>query len=334
MATHDPYTASAALVMAYGGPESIDEVGPFMRELMGRDPSAEVVQRVQRRYLAIGGRSPLPGIAREFAGGLMSVLAGIGVEIPVGVGFRYTDPRLGSTLAQMHADGIRRVAAVSLSPFESKTTTVAYRTMIDDAVERLEGMEVIDVPIFSLMPEFVGVHAGQLAVALSELPDDVADDVLVVFTAHSLPCEDLQSPDDPYVNGVRRVSSAIAFQLGLPEGADIVDSHKLPRIASYGSFEGDRAWIFAYQSKGQRPCAWLGPELDDVIDAAAEGGYKAIVACPVGFATEHMETLWDLDVAAAERALAKGLFFARSMAPNSHPLLLSAVASAVKSSLD
>jgi len=113
---------------------------------------------------------------------------------------------------------------------------------------------------------------------------------------------------------------------GLAQGQDISDDERLPGIESVGGLGGAVPWVFAYQSKGARPGAWLGPDLDDVIDAASSAGYDSIVVCPVGFATDHMETMYDLDIVAEERARARGLGFVRSAVPNDDPLLIAAFA--------
>lgn len=324
----------AVLVLAYGGPETLDEIPGFMCSLTGREPSDETCTRVRRRYLAIGGASPLPQIARSFAAGLEDVLAEEGLEIPVLAGFRYSSPSIADVMAQLYDLGVCRLVTVSLTPFESRITTEAYRAAVADAAATLEGLEVVETPLFSSMREYVDTHTGSLAVALNDLDTRSALNPLIVFTAHSLPLADLTGPDDPYVAGVRRVAQAIAGLIGLPPGDTIPDeANRLPGIEAFGSLEGERGWLVAYQSKGMRPGEWLGPELTDVIRVAAHSGYSAVVVSPVGFATEHMETLYDLDIEAAGHALDEGIEFARSETPNTAPTLMKAVAAAVRIAL-
>ncbi len=322
--------ADAVLVLAYGGPTNIDEVEPFMCELMGTRPSEEVCERVRRRYLAIGGGSPLPAIVSEFAAALESSMVTTGAPIPVDVGFRYTAPRIADTLASMYENGVRRVVTVALSPFESKTTTQAYRSAVDAAVDDLPGMEIVEAPLLNEIPAFVEMHAGLLSVALTDLPEAVSGKALIVFSAHSLPVEDLQLPADPYVQGLHAACDRVAARIGLEPGAHCT---VLPDIDAYGSPSGVRRWLLAYQSKGQRGGEWLGPALEDVIDAAAAQGYTAVAVCPIGFATEHMETLYDLDIVAADRALGHDIEFVRSATPNTHQTLVLAVGDAVRSVL-
>ena len=130
-------------------------------------------------------------------------------------------------------------------------------------------------------------------------------------------------------SGLRSVASDIASRLGFEAGDDFSASRRLPGIASFGAPDADRAWMLAYQSKGQRPGEWLGPDIAEVMDRAATQGFSAVVVCPIGFATEHMETRYDLDVVEARRAEDLGIRFARGQAPNDHPLLVEAAASAV-----
>ncbi|MDZ4178591.1 MAG: ferrochelatase [Coriobacteriia bacterium] len=321
-------SADAVLVMAYGGPGDLDEVEPFMCELMGARPSDEVCARVKRRYLAIGGSSPLPQIARDFAAAIESSMVTAGAPLPVEVGFKYTSPRIADALTMMYQHGVRRVVTFSLSPFESKTTTEAYRAAVEEAAAHMPGLEVVEAPLMSRIPAFLDAHAGFLSVALTDLPEEASAKVLVVFSAHSLPVADLQSPIDPYVEGLQLASQYVASKIGLDTGQF---GPVLTGVSGYGSAQGERPWILAYQSKGQRGGEWLEPSLDDVIDAAVSEGYSAVAVCPIGFATEHMETLYDLDVVAAGRALDADMEFVRSAAPNAHETVVLAVGDAIRS---
>jgi ferrochelatase len=316
--------------MAYGGPVSLDAVHPFMCELMGREPSDEVLERVRRRYLVIGGASPLPQIVQLIATELQSKIAEFAA---VGVAYRYCSPTIAETLHAMYAEGFRRVVTVSLSPFESKTTTVAYAEAVREAVADLPDMEIVEAPPLNTLSDYALVHAGSLSVAIQDLDEAVTGRILIVFTAHSLPLDDLES-DERYVSRVRAVSTYIAERIGLGPGEDFCDDTRLPGIATYGNLEGERGWVLGFQSKGQRPGEWLGPDLTHVIDAAKEAGYSAVVVSPVGFATEHMETLYDLDVEAAGHALDIGLEWSRAAAPNDEGVFIDAIAAMLKPLID
>lgn len=309
--------------MGFGGPDCLDAVGPFMCNLMGREPSEELVARVRRRYLTIGGSSPLTEIAHTMASRLEEILAEEGTPAPVRVGMRYWDPYISDALRQLAEEGCDRVVALSLSPFESKVAHGAYREAIEEALADLEGMEVVEAPLIGMLDEFPEYFAGATASVLGDLEPD--EGAVIAFTAHSLPESDLVD-GDPYMKGLRHMASRVAARLCLAPGEEDAGDPMFATFRTFGSARRPRAWYLAYQSKGQKPGAWLGPDIDDLIDAAAEAGVPALVVCPIGFATDHMETLYDLDVVAAGRALDAGLEFARVPVPNDDENLLRAMA--------
>ncbi len=319
--------STAVLVMAYGGPDCLDAVGPFMCDLTGREPGPEMLERIQARYAAIGGKSPLPEIADGFAAALESRLAEDGFAVPVVTGFRYAPPKIGDVLALLYESGVRTVVGVSLSPFESKSTSTAYEGAVEEALAGLPGMRVVHTPALGGLAAFAQLHLSALDAALYRVGSPQSR-TLVAFTAHSLPVADLETPE-LYASGLHRVAGEIARGLGMEPGADFSASERLPGIATFGAPDSHRPWVLAYQSKGQRPGEWLGPDIADVMNAAVTSGFEAIAVSPIGFATEHMETRYDLDVVEAARAAELGVEFVRSAAPNSAPELIAAVSSAV-----
>jgi protoporphyrin/coproporphyrin ferrochelatase len=317
---------TGVLLLGFGGPDSIEAVGPFMCNLMDREPSDELVERVCRRYLTIGGSSPLVGIARDIATGLESRLSDAARDVPVRVGMRYWEPYIDEALNELADLGCDRVVTVSLSPFESQVTSGAYREAVEEAVAGIGGIEIVEAPLLSEMPEYVDYFAGATAAALEDLKPN--EGAVVVFTAHSLPESDLIE-DDPYVAGLERVASAVAVKLGMAEGEHCSAGSVLPGVEAFGSASPPRAWFLVFQSQGERPCAWLGPDLATVIDAASASEVSAVVVCPIGFMTDHMETLYDLDVVAAGRAFDAGLEWQRALVPNDYPSVLDGLASLV-----
>lgn len=312
---------TGVLLMGFGGPDSLEAVGPFMCNLMGREPSAELVERVQARYDSIGGASPLPEIASQIAQALERELADKGRDAPVRVGMAYWHPFVAEGLGELRALGVDRVVTISLSPFESKAATGACR----DAVSaEAGGLEVVEAPMAGTLASFVEAHAAALRNALA----GGRGPSVVVFTAHSLPVADL-AEDDEYVAGLRRTADAIAESLGWASGVD--GGGTVGPISTYGTTAGRQPWLLAYQSKGQRPGEWLGPELDDIIDAAAQEGVRSIVVSPIGFVTDHMETLYDLDIVAASRAEKSGISFVRSQVPNADSALVAEMAAKLDS---
>lgn len=323
-------TKTGVLLTGFGGPDSLEAVGPFMCNLMGTEPSDELVARVCKRYLAIGGSSPLGEIAAAIATKLESGLAEKGHTVPVAVGMRYWHPYIADALASLKDLGCERVVTVSLSPFESKVAHGAYREAIEEAVATLGGMEVVEAPLVSELPQYAEFYARSTAAALTDLEPN--EGAILVFTAHSLPESDLID-DDPYVSGLQRVATDVATQLGLDPGRSGASEVMLPGVSAFGSAARPRAWYLAFQSKGNRPGAWLGPDIDDVIDVAATTGISSLVVVPIGFLTDHMETLYDLDIVAADRALDAGLEFMRAPVPGDDDEVVNAIADAVVAKL-
>lgn len=319
---------SGVLITGFGGPDSIESVRPFMRNLMGREPSDELVERVTRRYLTIGGSSPLTSIALSIADGIASALTELGAPMPVAVGMSYWYPTIEQGVTQLSEAGCDRIITVSLSPFEAKVSQGVCRAMVQEAAEKIGGIEVIEAPLIGTLPEFVEYLAGSCAATLGDI--EPSDSAIVVFTAHSLPESDLVE-NDPYVAGLERVAQSIAETMGMGVGFPGAGSPKFGEFRAFGTTEYPRAWFIAYQSKGQKPGAWLGPDIEELIAATAESPFKAVVVCPIGFWTDHMETLYDLDVVAAGAALDAGLEFGRAPVPNDDELLLHAVAKSVVS---
>lgn len=316
------------VLLGFGGPDSIESVQPFMCNLMGRVPSPELVERICGNYEAIGGKSPLVGIAVDIAQELHARLGDLGHDVPARVGMRYWHPYIADSLDELSKLGCARIVTVSLSPFESKVASGAYREAIEEALraDGLGHLDVIEAPLVSQLPQFADFLAESTQVALGTLPD--ADNCLVAFTAHSLPASDLVD-DDPYIAGVRATALAIAGRLGWAKGEEGAGVGLLDGFSAFGAVGGVQPWLMVYQSKGVRPGAWLGPGLDELIEASGQAGVRSLVVCPIGFMTDHMETLFDLDTVAAVQAAEAGIAFVRAPVPNADKLVVDALAEAV-----
>jgi ferrochelatase len=328
--------AVGVVLAGFGGPECLEAVEPFMCSLMGRKPSPEAVAAAQERYAAIGGSSPLPATAERIAAAVERRLNGLpggdaqealgragDVEIPVVVGMRHSDPGVSAAVARLAAAGVGTIVWVSLSPFDAAVTTGAYRDAVETAASSAGSLRVVQAAPYHLSCDLEGFHASNVVSALRGADDRAR--TLVAFTAHSLPEADVEA-DPAYVDQLQATTLEVAQMSGLGEAAD---EPVLPGLDAFGGAGAGGAWLLAFQSKGARPGAWLGPDLDDVVDAAARAGFVTLVVCPLGFATDHMETLYDLDVVAAARACAAGLEFVRLPAPNDDPRLIASLADAV-----
>jgi ferrochelatase len=313
---------AGVLLTAFGAPRDLDEVAPFMCSLLGCEPPAAALEGARRKYLAIGGGSPLPAMAEHIATHLERELG-----VPVAVGMRYADPSIDDAVARLASAGVREVVVVSLSPFDAEVTTGAYREAVEAAVALHKGMRFVQAAAYHRSDPFVEVLADAAGEAIRDA--EAVGRSVVVFSAHSLPVADLER-DPSYVDQLRETAVAVAARLGLGEPSGFT---ALPGIDAFGGPGVTSPWLLAFQSKGRRGGEWAGPDIEDVIDAAATAGFASVAVCPIGFAVDHMETLYDLDVHAADRACGAGIGLYRARVPNDAPRMIDALAQAVRRAL-
>lgn len=313
------------LLMGFGGPSSLAEVPQFCASLMGREPSADVIERVQLRYLVIGGGSPLPEIANDIARKLGERLSDRGRDVPVVVGMRYWNPFIRDSLRALVDGGVDRVVTVSLSPFESVHSAGAYRKAVVEAATEFPDLAIVEAPSFRDQPLFVRALASGTAEAAAALGGVRYG---IVFTAHSLPVADLG--DDPYVQELRETAANVVSECGLRPAVEDGGQTWLAGVDAFGSSQADVPWLLAYQSRGQRPGEWLGPDVLDVVRAMSEQGFEGVAFAPIGFATDHMETLYDLDVEACGLAFDLEMDYRRATVPNDSDDLIEALGAIVE----
>ena len=283
-------------LLAYGGPGEADEIPAFLRNLMGREPSAETLAVVLERYALIGGASPLPAITARQALALQARLVQqLAFPLRVRPGFLFSSPTVAECVAGL--DGGHELLALPMSPFASRLTTDRYR-------EALAAAGRPDVPLLE------GWYAGQgfvhtLTKRVAEALDGSdASEWAVLFTAHNVPVETIME-GDPYVEQLQQTIAQI-----------------IPAV-----MPGD--WRFAFQSKGRGGGEWLEPEVDDVVRQLAEDGWEKLLVVPVGFVSDNVETLYDLDIVLREQIEGLGLEYRRSAPPNDSPLFIEALADVV-----
>ena len=319
------------LIVGYGGPECLDEVEPFMTKLMGRTPAPEVLARITSNYEAIGGCSPLVSIARDIAGEVAVRLAEDGGSIPVEVGMVYSDPSIDEAIDSLVSAGATRIIAVSLSPFYSTASNGKAYRLVGESADRHHGLSVVIAPEVGEFVGFAMAHGAALIEAFDRA-DVASDEVAVAFTAHSLPESDVEAGDFVYVDGIRRVVDALAEGLYLAPGAE--DGFPVGDADAYGTTDLPRPWAVVFHSQGARGGAWLGPKLGDFIQAAYDRGAGAVVVCPIGFSTDHLETLYDLDIRARAEVEDLGMTFVRSAAPNTAEPAIQAFVDAIQTARD
>ena len=285
----------AVLLMAYGGPGSLDDVEPYLNDVRGGRPtSPELLHEIRERYAKIGGRSPILELTRAQA---LAVGKALGAAFQVYVGMRHWHPFIRETADEIARAGHRHVVGVVMAPHYSAMSVGAYEKKLLAAAQ--DRFETALVRSWGDHPAFLEAVAERVAQALQRFPSPSA--VQVIFTAHSLP-QRILAAGDPYPDELRASSQAVAQRMRLND------------------------WRFAYQSAGATADPWLGPDAGDVISELAAAGRKAFLLVPIGFVCDHVEILYDIDVEYRELAERLGVHLERTDSLNSDPGLVAAVA--------
>lgn len=287
------------LIMAYGGPDSIDELPGFLADIRsGRPTSGAVLQEITHNYQLIGGRSPLPAMTRRQVAAVESQLDP--GTFRVYLGMRHWAPWVEDVVGQMVGDGIRRAVSLVLTPHYSRLSVARYQAKIADGLDMYHGeIEFKHIDSYHDAPAYIQALAERVQEGLSRWPEAEREQVHVVFSAHSLP-QRIQEMGDPYDLQLRESARLAAMQAGL---------------------DVDR-WSWSYQSAGRSPEPWLGPQLDEHLAALAGRGILDVVSIPVGFVCDHVEILYDIDIQAQATARELGIRLERPPALNDDPLFI------------
>ncbi|MFI0607606.1 MAG: ferrochelatase [Anaerolineae bacterium] len=295
----------ALLVVSFGGPEGPDEVMPFLENVLrGRPVPRERMLEVAEHYQHFGGVSPINDQNRALIGALEEELAGAGIHLPVYWGNRNWAPFLEDTLRQMRTDGVRRALAFMTSAYSSYSGCRQYREDIERARAAIgEGAPEVDkLRVFYNHPGFVGPNARLLGEALACIPAERRDATAIAFTAHSLPA---------------------AMAAGSVYQAQLADTCQL--VADLAGIPAER-WRLVYQSRSGGPGQpWLEPDILDHLRALAAAGMRDVVVAPVGFISDHMEVLYDLDTEALELASELGLNLVRAGTVGTDPVFITMI---------
>ena len=302
-----PY--DALLLVSFGGPEGPDDVVPFLENVTrGRGIPRERLVEVGEHYFAFGGRSPINDQNRAFLAALRADLAEHGIDLPVYWGNRNWDPYLADTLAAMTRDGVTRAACFVTSAYSSWSGCRQYRENLFDAVASVpEGAPVLDkLRHYFNHPGFVDPVVDAARTALAELPDAVRDGARLVFVTHSIPTamNDASGPPGAggaYVAQHLDVAAVVAERLGL-----------------------DHDLVYCSRSGSPRT-PWLEPDVNDHLEKLAADGVPAVVLVPVGFVSDHMEVVYDLDTEALATAERLGLPARRAATPGDDARFVAAV---------
>jgi ferrochelatase len=321
----------AVLLLAHGTPETVEQIPEYLRNVTsGRPLPQAVIQEIQRRYTLIG-HSPLTEITLEQARLVEEELAASGQPVRVYVGMRNWRPYISDVVRQMRADGVEEAAVLCLAPQNSRTSVGLYRRAVE---AEAEGLRIDFTGGWAEHPLLAEAFAERLRPAWSKLSAESGAPVPVLFTAHSVPCRTIQTPAagapadgapaaserqprlwpglsaDPYAQEAKRTAALVA--------------ERVPEIPQ---------WWFAFQSQGASGGPWIGPTVEQTLEAAAAEGVKALILQPIGFLCDHVEILYDVDILFRDFAAKLNLRLERPESLNASRTLARAVADLARQGL-
>jgi ferrochelatase len=287
----------AILLVSFGGPEGPDDVIPFMENVTrGRDIPRARLEEVSQHYVRFGGRSPINDQNRDLKAALEQLLAAEGPALPVYWGNRNWDPYLTDALAQMRDDGVERAICFVTSAYSSYSGCRQYRENLAEAAAAVDGAPVLDkLRVYYNHPGFLEPQVGFIADGLAALPEEARAGARVVFTTHSIP-RSMSRHCDYEVQHYE--ACRIVMELGAAERPEV--------------FGEDRSWDLVFNSRsGPEFVPWLEPDVNDHLEALHAEGVPGVVVVPIGFISDHMEVIYDLDVEAKDTCARLGLPFVR-----------------------
>jgi ferrochelatase len=293
----------AFLLLSFGGPEAPEHVMPFLENVTrGRGVPKERLLEVAEHYRHLGGVSPINAQNRALLDAIGEALRQSGRPLPLYFGNRNWHPLLADTLRSMRDDGVKRAVVYVTSAYRSYSGCRQYIEDIERAVREVEGApELVKLPPFSEQPRFIAACAARLAEAREH-----ASSARIVFTAHSIP---------------KAMAATCAYEADLRSAAERTVASACPGAP----------WDLVYQSRSGPPSVpWLEPDILDHLRTLAAQGVKDVIVMPIGFLTDHVEVIWDLDHEAKELAASLGLGFHRGATVGTHPEMVAMIAELVQ----
>ncbi len=314
----------AVLLLAHGTPETVEQIPEYLRNVVsGRPLPDHVIEEIKHRYALIG-RSPLTEITLEQGRLVEAELVMEGIDASVYVGMRNWKPYIPDVVRKIRADGVGEAAVICLAPQNSRTSVGLYRR----AVQAEAGSLKIDFTEgWALDPLLAEAFAERLRAAEARVQEETGALAPVLFTAHSVPTRTVQPPDvaegqtagprlwpgegaDPYAEEAKRTAELVAERVpGIPK------------------------WWFAFQSQGASGGPWIGPTVEDTLTSIAQEGVKTLLLQPIGFLCDHVEILYDVDIAFRKYASKLGVRLERPESLNASPTLARTIAGLAKSGL-
>ena len=296
-----PPSSTAVLLLAHGSPDSVAEIPEFLRQITrGRPIPPQVIEEVQHRYGLIG-QSPLTRLTLQQGESLSRELG-----LPVYVGMRNWKPYIADAVRAMAANGVRHAVAICLAPQNSRTSVGLYRAAL--GAEKELPFTVDFVESWHDHPLLIQAFAERFRPGWDRACREAGAHVPVIFTAHSVPQKTIEE-GDPYDTQAKQTAALVAREVSFAE----------------------EDWAFAFQSQGMSGGAWLGPTVENTILALKDEGHKGVFIQPIGFLCDHVEILYDIDIAFKEFAAKEGMRLWRAESLNDSPLLAKALAEIVRS---
>ena len=306
-----PY--DAVLIVSFGGPEGPDDVMPFLQNVTaGRGVPPERLAEVAEHYVHVGGVSPINGHNRALLAATRADFADHGVDLPIYWANRHWAPMLPAVLAQMRADGITNAIAFLTSAYASYSGCRQYLDAIEQSRAEIgEGAPTVDrLRQYFNHPGFIEPMIDGVEAALAQLPDELRADAALAFVAHSIPTA-MEATSGPTGNGYTR---------------QLAEAVRLVSAGVQKSGDSGRSVTLSFCSRsGSVATPWLEPDIGDRLDEIAASGARAVVVVPIGFVSDHMEVVYDLDTEAAAKAASLGLAFVRSSTAGTDPRFVSMV---------
>lgn len=296
----------ALLLLAFGGPHSLGEVESFLTLLFkGKKPTPEQIERVKERYRLIGGSSPLPEITRRQAVALEQKLNLKGYSFKSYVGMRYGNPFIEESLKEMIRNGDQEVFALPMAPFRSRYSTGAYQEELNRSNETLGNpLEIHFIEGWHSHPLFLQAVAERIEEGLAQFSWEEKKKVHLIFTAHSLP--ESVIGNDPYVEDLKETVNGV-----------------LKKIRPFH-------WHIAFQSQGGGIERWIGPDVESVLEELKKIEVKFVLVIPIGFVSDHVEVLYDIDILYREKAQSLGMVLKRAPSLNDSERFIEALESVVE----
>jgi ferrochelatase len=287
----------ALLLVSFGGPEAMDDVLPFLENVLrGRNVPRERMLAVAKHYELFGGISPINSQNRNLIAALQHELKANGPRLPIYFGNRNWHPMLAETIRQMRDDGITRALAFVTSAYSSYSSCRQYLEDIERARAAVgaDAPRVYKLRAFYNHPGFIEANVAQIKIALDQIPEAQRSAAQLVFTAHSIPVSMATNCD--YESQLLETSRLIAARLG------------------------DFDWKLVFQSRSGSPAQpWLGPDVCDYLRELSDRGIEDVVVAPIGFVSDHMEIIYDLDTEAKALCRTLGVNMIRAATAGTHP---------------